>query len=105
MQQLQAMNTPPGYLYFLSLIDRFVGNDAELAAALGVSRTTVWRLKAGKISKLGKYIAALEMRMDGAKVDSLDRVIEDLATWSRHSAEVRAVLTSLHSVLHKPAIS
>ena len=103
MQQLQAMNAPPGHLHFLSLVARFEGSDAELAAALGVSRTTVWRLKAGKISKLGKYILVMEKRVDGAQAGSLDRVLEDLATWSRHSAEVRAVLTSLHTVLHEPA--
>jgi len=99
------MNTPPGHLHFLSLIDRFEGDDTELAALLGVSRTTVWRLKSGKIFKISKYISALEMQMDGTAADTLDRVIEDLANWSRHSAEVRALLTSLHTVLHEPATS
>ena len=105
MQHLQAMNAPPGHLHFLSLIDRFQGSDTDLAALLGVSRTTVWRLKSGKISKLNKYIVVLEDQIGGAKADSLNRVLEDLATWSRHSAEVRAVLTSLHNVLHEPATS
>ncbi len=105
MQHLQAMNTPPGHLHFLSLVERFGGSEGQLATALGVSRTTVWRLKSGKISKISRYISILEKQMDSAKVDPLDRVLEDLVAWSRHSSEVRAVLTSLHSVLHKSATS
>lgn len=103
MQQVQAMNAPPGYLRLLSLINRFEGGEAELAVVLGVSRTTVWRLKSGKISKINKYLDVLEKRIEDVKSDSLDRVLEDLITWSRHSVEVRAVLTSLHAALHNPA--
>ena len=103
MQQLQAMTLPHGHLRLLSLINRFEGGDAELAAALGVNRTTVWRLRSGKIFKINKYIMTLEDRLGEPRIDPITRIIEDLTTWSHHSADVRALLTSLHNVLHDSA--
>lgn len=99
------MNQPLNHLRFLSLADRLGGGNAELAAALGIDRTMAWRLRSGKVTKLQKYITILEKCVDRAEGDPLDRVFDDLITWSRQSPDVRAVVTSLHSMLQNNATS
>lgn len=97
------MNQPLSHLHFLSLVNRLGGGNAELAAALGVDRTMAWRLRSGKVAKVQKYITILEKCVDGAEGDPLDRVFDDLITWSRQSPSVRSVVISLHSMLQNNA--
>jgi transcriptional regulator with XRE-family HTH domain len=81
-----------------------LGNDdARLAAVLGISRSTVWRLKNGKIHKLDRYIEALDQHFGAAQVQSLEGVLDDLRLWSKDSPELRRVLISLHKIVQESA--
>lgn len=93
------MSSPPSLVLLLGLIDRFDGNDAELARLFGVSRTTVWRLKKGKIRKVSRYVDALSAVVGTSESTMADVAIEELASWARRSGEVRAILISLHRML------
>ncbi|MBL4767787.1 MAG: hypothetical protein JKY94_08750 [Rhodobacteraceae bacterium] len=82
---------------------RFDGDDRQLERALGVSRSTVWRLRNGKISKLGKYIIVLEDIVDQRFPKPMDAILDDLRLWSNDSKELQEILTSLHKVLQETA--
>lgn len=90
-------------MHLLGLIDRFDGNDTELARLLAVDRTTVWRLKNGKIRKLDKYVDALSAVVGSSESVTIEMAIGDLALWARRSPDVRTVLMSLHEMLRNSA--
>jgi len=82
---------------------RFDGDDGQLRHVLGISRSTLWRLKKGKIDKLDKYINILEKNTDQVGSELIETIIDDLKLWSNDSKELREILTSLHSVLQESA--
>lgn len=89
------MIRPVGHRRFLSLARRFSGTDAELAVMLGTSASTVSRLRAGKLQKIGPYLKQLEAQLGGEPAE-IDHVVEDLRDWSAESDAVRDMLMALH---------
>jgi hypothetical protein len=87
----------------LSLIERSGLSDDQLEGLFGVHQTTVWRLRHGRIAKIGKYVEALEAHFADAGEQSDRRMLEDLLALSHHSAEVRTILESLHSLMRETA--
>jgi hypothetical protein len=80
----------------LSLVRRFDGTDAELAALLGTSASMFSRLRSGKIQKIGRYLKVLEGRLGGGRPERFEDILSDLSQWSEESPELRETLISLH---------
>ncbi len=96
------MKRPPGHRRFVSLARKFLGTDAELAALLATSPSTLSRLKAGKIQKMERYVIRLESKL-GPQRSDLRSIVTDLENWARESPQLLAMLRSLRDVAQESA--
>lgn len=78
-------------------------SDPELEKLFGITQSTLWRAKNGRIAKLGRYISCLQQHVAGAQLDGERVMVEDLLHLSHFSPEVRHILESLHSLMQKNA--
>lgn len=86
------------------LLTRTGLNDRQVGEIIGVSQPTVWRLRNGRIGKVGKHLAALERHLGiGAEIVSDAQMIADLVGYSHRIPALRAALTSLHKLMRENA--
>lgn len=86
-----------------AVLDRSNLNDRELGAFLGVHQTTVWRLRAGKIYKISKYIEKLQSRFGSGEIINGHYSPEYLVELSKHSPGLQEVLTALSKFMQENA--
>lgn len=78
-------------------------NDREIGAKIGVTQSTVWRLRHRKISKVSKYISKLGALVPSAPQESRGLDPAKLAALAEHSPALKSVLESLMTFMQEDA--
>ena len=85
------------------LLQAIALNDREIGVEIGVTQSTVWRLRHRKISKVSKYIRKLSALLPGKPEDGQGLNSEKLAALAEHSPALKSVLVSLMSFMQEDA--
>ena len=80
------------------LLEKCGLNDREIGQQIGADQSTVWRLRNGKISKVGRYIEPLERLVPARKTQG---DLAELADLAKQSPALKAVLESLLQFMHE----
>lgn len=85
------------------LFSRSTENDAAIAKAIGVNQSTVWRLRKGKIEKVGKYLPMLEAHLGVAVTGNASDEIQLLTELAHRSPALAEMLTALSRFMQERA--
>lgn len=77
--------------------------DKALMPILGVSQSTVSRLRHAKIGRVRRYLLALDVIQapDGVAGETLNRSMAELAAQAESDLELRRVLFGLHKLMQR----
>ena len=98
MQQRSVVETGPVYDRMLLAI--LAAGDTELARELGMSRTTIWRVRTGRAQlsrRASRQLASLAAQCDGARERA--QAIADLYELAINQFEVREALATFSVAL------